>query len=256
MRIAAFDIDGTLLFPHGIAAADIAAIRAWQDAGHLAVAATGKSLHGLRRDLAPFDLDFDYAVVSTGAGVADRAGDYLATHTVPTDTLRGIITPLLRDPTVAVYATTLHGPDVLLSEQPARLTGTILREWERRDLAELADHDVACLPVWVPDNPSRQRQLREDILAACPDVAVHINRTFLDIVPAGVDKATGIAEVIADLGLPREEVRLYSFGDSWNDLALHAIADRSYAFSWSPDEVMDAADEVIEAVAPALRRLT
>lgn len=256
MKIAAFDIDGTLLFPDGIAAADVAAIRAWQDAGHLAVAATGKSLSALRQALEPHGLVFDYSVVFTGAGVADRAGNYLFSRTVPTGSLHDILTPLLGDPTVAVYATTLHGPDVLLSEQPARLTGTILREWERRDLAELADHDVARLPVWVPDNPSRQRQLREDILAACPDVAVHINRTFLDIVPAGVDKATGIAEVIADLGLPREEVRLYSFGDSWNDLALHAAADRSYAFGWSPDEVMDAADEVLESVAPTLRRLT
>ena len=256
MKIAAFDIDGTLLFPDGIAAADVAAIRAWQDAGHLAVAATGKSLSALRQALEPHGLVFDYSVVFTGAGVADRAGNYLFSRTVPTGSLHDILTPLLGDPTVAVYATTLHGPDVLLSEQPARLTGTILREWERRDLAELADHDVACLPGWVPDNPSRQRQLRENILAACPDVAVHINRTFLDIVPAGVDKATGIAEVIADLGLPREEVRLYSFGDSWNDLALHAAADRSYAFGWSPDEVMDAADEVLESVAPTLRRLT
>jgi len=253
MRIAAFDIDGTLLFPHGIAAADIAAIRAWQDAGHLAVAATGKSLHGLRRDLAPFDLDFDYAVVSTGAGVADRAGDYLATHTVPTDTLRGIITPLLRDPTVAVYATTLHGPDMLLSEQPARLTGTILRQWERLDIAELGEHEVTCVPVWVPDDPARQHRLREEILGACPGVAVHINRNFLDIVPAGVDKATGIGEVMAHLQVRAEVV---SFGDSFNDLAMHHMADHAVAFPWSPREVVDAADELTDAVAPVLRRLT
>lgn len=256
MKIAAFDIDGTLLFPDGIAAEDVAAIRAWQDAGHLAVAATGKSLSALQQVVEPHDLVFDYSVVFTGAGVADRSGDYLFSRTVPTPSLRDILTPLLADPTVAVYATTLHGPDVLLSEQPARLSGTILREWERMDIAELDAHDVACIPVWVPDNPARQRQLREDILAACPDVAVHINRTFLDIVPAGLDKATGVAEVIADLRLPREEVRLYSFGDSWNDLALHAVADRSHAFGWSPDEVMDAADEVLESVAPTLRRLT
>ena len=53
MKIAAFDIDGTLLFPDGIAAADVAAIRAWQDAGHLAVAATGKSLSALQQVVEP-----------------------------------------------------------------------------------------------------------------------------------------------------------------------------------------------------------
>src|SRR5699024_306403 len=72
MKIAAFDIDDTLLFPHGIAEEDIAAIRAWQEAGHLAVAATGKSLSALGSALQPYDLTFDYSVAFTGAGVADR----------------------------------------------------------------------------------------------------------------------------------------------------------------------------------------
>lgn len=256
MKIAAFDIDDTLLFPHGIAAEDIAALRAWQEAGHLAVAATGKSLSALQRSLEPYDLTFDYSVVFTGAGVADRAGDYVATRTVPVDALREVLTPLLDDPSVAVYAMPLHGPDVLLSAEPARNTGTILQDWVRADLAELDAGDVACVPVWVPNDRSRQRQLRDDILGAHPELAVHIHRRFLDIVPAGVDKAAGMREVFADLGVAREEVTLYTFGDSWNDLALHAIADRSYAFSWSPDQVMDAADEVIESVAPALHRLT
>ena len=256
MKIAAFDIDDTLLFPHGIAEEDIAAIRAWQEAGHLAVAATGKSLSALGSALQPYDLTFDYSVAFTGAGVADRGGSYIFSRTVPVDSLREILVPLLDDPSVAVYAMPLHGPDALLSAEPARFTGTILQDWVRVDFADLDAGDVACLPVWVPNDQSRQRQLRDDILRAHPELAVHIHRTFLDIVPAGVDKATGMQEVFAHLGLPREEVRLYTFGDSWNDLALHAIADRSYAFSWSPDEVMDAADEVIESVAPALRRLT
>ncbi|MDO5669890.1 MAG: HAD family hydrolase [Corynebacterium sp.] len=252
MKIAAFDIDGTLLFPAGIADADIAAIRDWQRSGHLAVAATGKSLHGLHRDLAPYDLSFDYSVVSTGAGVSDRAGNYLFSRTVPTDSLRDILTPLLTDPTLAVYATTLHGPDRLLSEQPARLSGTILRQWERLAISELGDHEVSCVPVWVPDNPARQQQLREKILATCPGVAVHTNRNFLDIVPAGVDKATGLREITAHLGVQAEMI---SFGDSFNDLAMHAFADHAVAFPWSPPEVVDAADEVAHAVAPVLRRL-
>ena len=255
MRIAAFDIDGTLLFPHGIAAEDVAAIRAWQDAGHLAVAATGKSLPALRQALEGYDLTFDYSVVFTGAAVADREGNYIFSRTVPTESLTEILARLVEDPSVAVYATSLHEGDALLSQEPARNVGTILQEWTPMVVAELDTRDVACIPVWVPDDQSRQRKLRTRILAAHPDLAVHINRTFPDIVPAGVDKATGIAEVISHLGLPREEVTLYTFGDSRNDLPLHAVADRSYAFGWSPDEVMDSADEVIESVAPVLRRL-
>ena len=128
MKIAAFDIDDTLLFPHGIAEEDIAAIRAWQEAGHLAVAATGKSLSALGSALQPYDLTFDYSVAFTGAGVADREGNYIFSRVVPVDSLREILVPLLDDPSVAVYAMPLHGPDALLSAEPARFTGTILQD--------------------------------------------------------------------------------------------------------------------------------
>lgn len=256
MKIAAFDIDGTLLFPHGIAAEDLDAIRAWQDAGHLAVAATGKSTAALAHALEPFDLAFDYSVVFSGAAALDRAGTYLFSRTMPRDTARHIVAPLIDDPSVAVYAGTLHERDALLSTHTAHLaSGTILQDWVTMSLEELDNHDAACLPLLVPDDRARQMELREQILRDHPEVAVQVNRNFLDVVPADADKATGLEQLIAHLGLAREDVTLYTFGDSWNDLGMHAIADRSYAFPWSPDNVMDAADEVIESVAPVLRRL-
>ncbi len=88
-----------------------------------------------------------------------------------------------------------------------------------------------------------------------PEVDVMPNQMFIDLLPTGVSKGAGLGQLISHLGMERTEVTLHTFGDSWNDLSMHAIADRSYAFPWSPDEVMDAADEVIESVAPVLRRL-
>ena len=50
MKIAAFDFDGTLHHStdtdtgeHGFDPADMAAIQAWRDAGHIAISATGRS---------------------------------------------------------------------------------------------------------------------------------------------------------------------------------------------------------------------
>lgn len=53
MKMAAFDIDGTILFPEGIAPDVLAALQEWQAAGHLAVAATGKSRSALDHALRP-----------------------------------------------------------------------------------------------------------------------------------------------------------------------------------------------------------
>lgn len=256
MKIAAFDLDGTLLFPTGIEDDTIRAIRDWQEAGHLAVAATGKSRAALDHALAPYDLSFDYSVLFTGAAATGRGGGYVFSATLPTETVRGIAAPLVDDPAIAVYGTTLHGRDVLLSVQPARLgESTILRDFVRLPLSEVDRHEFVGVPVWVPDDRARQVRLRDRLVSAFPGIGVQLNRSFLDVVPAGSDKGRGLLRVIADLGLTRPEVELFTFGDSWNDLAMHAIADRSHSFPWSPDEVVAATDAVIGSVADQLPRL-
>ena len=56
------------------------------------------------------------------------------------------------------------------------------------------------------------------------------------------------------IGLRREDVELYTFGDSWNDLSMHDTADLSHSFLHSPEDVKAATNHVIGAVADALPR--
>lgn len=256
MKIAAFDLDGTLLFPGGIAEDSLQAIRAWQEAGHLAVAATGKSRAALAHALTPYELSFDYSVVFTGAAATNRDGRYIFTDTIPTAAVRGIITPLIHDPAIAVYGTTLHSRDVLLSPRPAQLDGsTILQDFIRLPPGEIDRHEFAGIPIWVPGESERRLGLRDHIIASFPDTGVQVNQNFLDVVPVGTDKGRALLQVIADLSLARDEVELLTFGDSWNDLPMHALADRSYCFPWSPPEVIGSTDEVIDSVAAQLPEL-
>lgn len=256
MKIAAFDLDGTLLFPTGIDDDVLHAIRVWQEAGHLAVAATGKSRAALAHALAPYDLSFDYSVLFTGAAATDRDGRYVFSRTIPSAAVREIITPLVDDPAIAVYGTTLRGRDALLSRQPAELgESTILRDFIRLPADEIDRHEFAGLPIWVPGDPARRLRLRDQITSSFPDVGVQINQNFLDVIPAGTDKGRGLMQVIANLGISRPEVELITFGDAFNDLPMHSIADRSYSFPWSPDEVVAATDAVIASVAGQLPRL-
>lgn len=256
MRIVAFDLDGTLLFPTGIDDDVLQAIRDWQGAGHLAVAATGKSRAALAHAIAPYDLSFDYSVLFTGAAVTDRDGRYIFSDTIPSAAVREIITPLIDDPTIAVYGTTLHGRDALLSRQPAELgESTILRDFIRLPADEIDRHEFVGLPIWVPGDPARQLRLRDQITSAFPDIGVQINQNFIDVIPAGADKGRGLRQVIADLDATRPEVELITFGDAWNDLPMHSIADRSYSFPWSPEEVVAGTDAVIDSVAVQLPRL-
>ena len=74
MKIAAFDFDGTLHHPGdpngGFTPADLAAIQAWREAGHLAISATGRSRSALAYGMRGSGLTFDYQVLSNGASAA------------------------------------------------------------------------------------------------------------------------------------------------------------------------------------------
>jgi hydroxymethylpyrimidine pyrophosphatase-like HAD family hydrolase len=65
---------------------------------------------------------------------------------------------------------------------------------------------------------------------------------WLDIAPAGVNKATALAEVAAGLGIPAADV--LAFGDGRNDIEMLRWAGRGVAIGDAPAEVQQAADAV------------
>ena len=252
MRIAAFDFDGTILFGDDIPADTITAIRAWQDAGHLAVAATGKSRSAAQFALRGFDVAFDYSVLFTGAVVTDRTDTVLHSTALDVELVRSIVAELSDTPGLAVYGTTLESNDArFLSTLPPTMSTSILRDFREVAVHEVTGEQFIGVPIWVPED--RELRLRiHDWVQQNFDVDVFLNQTFIDILPRGASKGTGLQWLIEHLGVSRDDVELITFGDSWNDLSMHAIADRSYSFTWSPDDVKADTHATIDTVAEGL----
>lgn len=90
---------------------------------------------------------------------------------------------------------------------------------------------------------------------------LHITRSgapFLEVQPAGADKATGLARLCEEFGFTSEQV--IAFGDAPNDVSMLAWAGHSVAVAGACDEALAVADEVApsndeDAVAVVLERL-
>lgn len=255
MKLAAFDFDGTIIFRHGIDAGAVGAIRAWQDAGHLAVAATGKSLSATRYALQGSDVAFDYSVLYTGAVVADGRGSVLHSSALDAGTVRQVVEGLAGVDGIAVYGTMLEGRDTRFSSTvPSDLETTILRDYRELKAHEIDLHEFIGIPIWVPGDDDLRLRVHSWVLDTFAVECV-INQDFVDIVPAGTTKGAGLQWLVDHLGLSRDDLEVYTFGDSWNDLSMHSMADRSFSFPWSPDDVQAATHEVIESVAGTLPQL-
>ena len=87
-KLMAFDLDGTLLFDRTIDPANVQAIHRWQQAGNLAVCATGKSIFATKLALDKTGVIFDYNVLYTGAVVTDAEYNILHAQTLPVSVVR------------------------------------------------------------------------------------------------------------------------------------------------------------------------
>ncbi|MHA2787689.1 HAD hydrolase family protein [Corynebacterium sp. S7] len=255
MKLAAFDFDGTILFKDGISVPDLEAIHAWQEAGHLAVAATGKSKSAARDALAGIDLTFDYSVLFTGAVVTDAQGKALRTSSIDAAVVQEIVEKLSGVEGIAVYGTRLDERDSRFSTTiKGGLETNILRGFDDMSIADISGQEFIGVPIWVPDNPGLQTEIRDWIASTFPVECV-LNQTFVDVIPQGSTKGAGLEWLGNHLGVSREHVEVFTFGDSWNDMSMHEIANQSFAFPWSPDRVKSETDHVVESAAEGLHLL-
>ena len=136
MRLLATDLDGTLVFHHAVGQADAEALVRWREAGNLLVMNTGRSISALRSALDGFDVDYDYAVLYTGAVLTDGRAGVIEARTLPDGLIEEVLDVLGREERITIFATTLAG-DLQLHDTLGSGTDllTLFRRGTTADLA-------------------------------------------------------------------------------------------------------------------------
>lgn len=239
------DLDGTFVFGRTVADRDVDALRRWREAGNLLVPNTGKSIFATDLVLGPPGVTFDYAICYTGAVVISGDHRVLAQRTLPPGLVASVWDAYGDVAGVNVYATTLEH-DYLLSdnahEEQAILTSFLPLERDQLDAMEFVG-----VPLFAKD-----ADVRDEILAYCiatwgDSADCHRNQSFLDLVPVGCTKGSGLQDLLDLLDGPRPEI--WTIGDSWNDLDMHRMADHAVCLPWSPSEVTDACERQVPTIA-------
>lgn len=240
--LVALDVDGTLVTYEEFHAAPrprvVEAVRRARDAGAHIVIATGRSMHSTVPLFEPMGLKDGYVICSNGAVIVD-----VATRK-PVD----VVTFDIGDP-VRYFAERI--PDAVLAVEELGKGFRVTGEFPIGDLdgeVVIVDHDdliaqpVTRLVVRWP-NGDRER-LREVARASgLPSVDYAIGFTaWLDIMPEGVSKASGLARVAERLGVTAADAM--AVGDGHNDVEMLAWARLGVAMGQSPDDVKAVADEV------------
>ena len=233
-RLLVTDLDATIVFDRSVSPADREAMARWRAAGNLLAVDTGKSSFATRDVLAPLGVDFDYGVVFTGAVLIDGSYQVLSACYLPDGVAHDVATSTVDLPGVTTYATTIE-TDYILADNNEEIS-SILAVFEHLSLEEMDAHRFIGVPLRVTDDALRER-LQDDLTRRWEGVLdCHRNQEFLDLVPAGATKGAGLRALL-DGPLAGQDIEVWTIGDSWNDLDMHAVADHAVALPWSPPDV-------------------
>lgn len=240
MRLAAIDLDGTLLRSDGtISRRSRDAIRAARDKGITVVIVTARGPSSVTELAHDAGIDGS-AICSNGALIVDLAsGSVIRERLIETEFAIELVRELReRLPGIAFaveHARFTHEPGFATNwELPA--------ETRVADALELLDSPAAKLLML------HESHELDAILAVVRDVAgdgatvVLSGNIAVEVTAVGVNKAAGLADLAEELGIEAKDV--VAFGDYPNDVPMLAWAGRGVAVANAHPEVLAIADEV------------
>ncbi|MGV9214369.1 Cof-type HAD-IIB family hydrolase [Micromonospora sp. RB23] len=258
-RVVATDLDGTLLRRDlTISPRTQAALGRIRAAGALHVVVTGRSAMGCRRLLGGVTYD-GVAVCGQGAELYDFASArVLASRLHDTEVLVSALRRLREVTGPLEFGVVSGRPDGQFLATPG-FAAKPGRDWTVvTDERELWERPVAKVLLRHPD-------LDDDTLTAlaerecAPQVAVtHSGTALVEVLPAGVSKASGLAAAAEHIGFTRAET--IAFGDMPNDIPLLTWAGWGVAMGNAHPRLRTYADEITvdheqDGVAVVLERL-
>ena len=199
-RLISTDLDGTIVFNGTISLRDREAMARWRAAGNLLVINTGRSVSALEHVVVPMGLEFDNAILYTGAAIVDEDIRVQCSTALPAGVVEDILDFVEGAPGVTVFTTGLD-EDLLIYDTIGSGSEllTLFRPATRR---ELDGREVIGVPMRFTD-PEMAARTETYLHRRWEGQAVGFrNQDFIDVVPASASKGEGLRRLVVSLVEP------------------------------------------------------
>ena len=215
MKIAATDFDGTFRpIDQPVPEENLAAVRAWQAAGHKFGIATGRGLPLIEEGLAPYDIRVDFLVCNNGAVSVDADRRMIHCLPIPSAVVKQLLDlPAVRENDLPLLIFTAREA-YSIRPNPA-MSMALVRPLTFEAAPLLSDVVQVSMKL---NTPEEAQQVSDDIHAHFPMLGGNINRSYLDINRAEADKGWGLMKMMEDG--PWRGRELLVIGDDKNDLKM------------------------------------
>lgn len=262
-RLAAFDLDGTLLDHGALTREAVRMLRALRQHGVLVVVSTGR-----HRGTVPLRLQrrrlVDYLICSNGAVAAPAGGKPLLEKTLSGAELKELMA--LGEGFGCRYAVSAGRSTFLSRQEPLRRRktdggGDTKNYFWRYYMYPLHAHPVESWAAFLERPDARAEKVvctatdeRTDLAFRAAAEATGVftatgSNQAAEITARGVSKGSALRFLADALNIPREAI--VAFGNDDNDLSMKPFANRFVAARVSSPAALEAADEVADSIPAA-----
>ena len=241
MKAFASDFDGTIYFSEKsehVKASDIQAVHKFQEQGHLFGFCTGRPIYGVTDYIKEY-IEADFYITNSGATIHDKDLNLIYEKTIPKEIIDKLITYGVKNS----YAVDLHMAGKFYADGKA--TNFIKDILTSLDEIHGNVHNISYNAL----TEEAAIELVQLISHQFGDqIAAFRNTRYVDIVPFGCSKGTGI-EIV------RKVFQIDTFcgiGDSMNDLPMLEKADMPFTFPFAPEALQEKSKHIVNSVAEAL----
>lgn len=244
MNLLASDFDNTLLFDNKMKERDVKAIKQFQENGHLFGLCTGRSLEGVMTPTLPYDIQYDFYILLSGALILNKDKDIILEKKIPMPIALDIVHFLDGIDASIVYHDQMYK---VFKEKDDSHRGTYLHSFE-----ELNTNFINALSFHFQDNElDLAKQSTDTINKKYGNyIEAYQNNQHIDLVAKGCSKGNGI-KIIQDY-FQLKDSQVHVIGDSWNDLPMLDVVEKSYTFTYAHEDVQQHAQTIVETLADCI----
>ncbi len=262
-KLIATDIDDTLLNrKKELSPVTKAALMQAQENGVRLAVASGRLPYGVRPYAEALEVfsHGGYYMGFNGGAVINSRGELIASHYLDSKYIQPVY-EILRPSNATVM---VHKGDLIYADHKvnaythieSEVIGLPLNVVD--DLPSFIDWDIH--KILISGEPSELKELEQSLLSALGgEVDIYLSAPwFLEVMPKGTDKGTGLKAICDDAGVDLSEA--IAFGDSFNDISMIKAAGTGIAMGNAEEALKAVADRVTDdcdhdGIAKALSQL-
>ncbi len=228
------------------------AVKEWRNQGHLFAISTGRDVASMLYEKKVRNIDYDYIISLNGSFIVDGDNNVLFKQSLDKRLARELVT-MLKEKFADELIISNGFDGCNMTNKKASLNNEVAREVYQRNskiysksIETALDGEVLLIGC-LNDNLEKAKELQEEILLKyANEVEVFINLNYINIVPKGISKASGLDIIIKHAGADSDFVSV--IGDDLNDIPM-LEKYKGYAVNNAKAEVKAAALKVYNSVA-------